>query len=307
MSNEGTDNSAGDGQDERTLRCLRITDFTYWNGATSLGELSASFSELPAVTAAKTTLLERDIDLLARQGLPIRIDADRYCRIHEVVPGFALRLTKAEASAIWAWCVVRHGIARSVKFDLPDETIADAVAVLEKGLKIFHPSSEMMVDGAIQRIVSAGLDSEQPPRMFSLVDLHGEARLVYRRLRIVDLIDGRTALNSSQLAAALDVSQRTVHGDLTVLRQAGIEISYGRDSNRYVRAGLNQYLTKRLSVWQAAALLMFFEAPGDGPDTPNRGPALRRAARKLGRGIGLGFAGREKDLHAPHSGYQSPT
>ncbi len=307
MANEGTDNSAGDGKDELALRCLRITDFTYWSGSVSLAELSASFTGLPGVTAAEITLLERDIDLLARQGLPIRIDADRCCRIHEVVPGFALRLTKEEASAVWAWCVVCHGTAGSAKSEIPDETIADAVAVLEKGLTIFHPSSEMMADGGITRIEAERLDSEQPPRTVSTSDLHGEARLVYRRLRIVDLIDSRTALNSSELAAALDVSPRTVHSDLTVLRQAGIEIPYGRYGRRYVRTGLNQYLAERLSVWQAAALSMFFEAPGDASDTPDRAPALRRAARKLVRGVRMGFTGREKGLHALQPGCQSPT
>ena len=306
MANKGTDNSAGDGKDEPAVRCLRITDLTYWSGSTSLAELSASFAELPAVTAAEIPLLERDIDLLARQGLPIRIDADGYCRIHEVVPGFALRLTKEEASAVWAWCVVRRGTAGSAKSEVPKETIANAVAVLEKGLKIFHPSSEMMPHGGIERIEPEPLDSEQPPRVVYTSDLHGEARLVYRRLRIVDLIDTRTALNSSELGAALDVCQRTVHGDLNVLRQAGIEISYGRDNHRYVRTGLNRYLAEHLDVWQAAALLMFFESPEDAQDMPDRAPALRRAVRKLVRSIRLGFAGREKDLHVFQPGYQSP-
>ncbi len=261
---------------------------------------------MPGVTAAQITLLERDIDLLARLGLPIRIDADGCCRIDEVVPGFALRLTREEASAVWAWCVVRRGAAGSAKSEVPKETIAGAVAVLEEGLKIFHPSSEMMAHGGITRTGSERLDSEQPPLTVSTSDLHGEARLVYRRLRIVDLIDSRTVLNSSELAAVLDVCQRTVHADLNALRQAGIEISYARNNNRYVRAGLNQYLAEHLDVWQAAALLMFFEAPEDAPNMPDRAPALQRAVRKLVRSIRLGFAGRENDLHALQSSHESP-
>ena len=307
MANSDTDNSAGDGQEERALRCLRITDFTFWSGSTSLAALSASFAGLPTVTVPETALVERDIDLLARQGLPIRIDANRWCQIYQVVPGFTLRLSKEEASAIWAWCVVRNGTAGSAKCEAPDKTIADAVVVLQEGLKIFHPGSEMMADGVTTWIESGRLDSEQPSRITLMSELLGEARLVYRRLRIVDLIDSRTALNISQLAAVLDVCQRTVHSDLTALRHVGIEITYGRDGSRYVRTGLNRYLAEHLNVWQAAALLVFFEAPEDAPDTPNRSPALRCAARKLVLSIRLGFAGQEQDLHALRRDYQSPT
>ena len=291
---------AGAGRDGQAVRCLKITEFTYWNGSASLPELAASLAGLrPAVDVMPATL-ERDIALLARHGLPIEIAADGRRRIHGVVPGFALRLRRDEASAVWACCVARNLADVASKFKVSDATMADGVAVLEAALKRFHPGSEVIPESSSVLMASGEPQVAQPLNVLRTSKLCGEARLVHRRLRIVDLIESRKARGVEQLAAVLDVSHRTVHSDLTVLRHAGVDTRYCRDCREYAVMGLNRYLCGHLSLPMAEALWVCFQTPEDARDV-GASPALQQASRKLACGIGLVLArrGEESAIRLP--------
>lgn len=290
----------GAGRDEQAVRCLKITEFTYWSGSASLTELAASLARLrPAVDVTPATL-ERDVTLLARHGLPIEIAADGRCRIHGVVPGFALRLRRDEASAVWACCVARNLADVASKCKVSDATLADAVAVLEAALKRFHPGSEVIAESSSVLMASGEPQAAQPLKVLRATKLHSEARLVHRRLRTVDLIESCKARGVEQLAAVLDVSHRTVHGDLTVLRHAGVDTRYCRDCREYAVMGLNRYLCEHLSLPMAEALWAFFQTPEDVRDV-GASPALQQASRKLACGIRLILArrGEESAIHLP--------
>lgn len=298
MSSAKRNDLVGTGHDEQALRCLKITDYTYWAGTASLAKLSALLAELGTVTNTRPATLKGDIALLARHGLPIQLAADGRCRIHAGVPGFALRLTRDEASTVWAWCVAGNRMDVAATCKVPDATIADAIAVLEAALKAFHAGSEVIAESNSAAMQSGRLHAAQPLKDLRPSDLHGEARLVYRRLRIVDLIESRRARDVSQLAAALDVSHRTIHNDLALLRQAGLEVWYRRDRHAYVMKGMNRYLFDHLTAPMAEALLTFFQVSEAAPETGIPAPALWRASRKLTRSIRLILAGQRKALEA---------
>jgi predicted DNA-binding transcriptional regulator YafY len=271
-------------------------EHVYWSGSTSLQKLSATLAGLPGISDTSATVVEQDIALLRRHGLPMSVDEAGRWRIDAVIPGFALRLTKAEASIVWAWCVARRSSDRPVAPCVSPGQLSAAVATLLSGLRQFHVGSEVMnaADGTTTRpeVVAAG----EPERRLQASELIGGARLVYRRLRIVDLIEGRKAVNTSQLAAVLDVSQRTVHDDLNVLRCSGLEIRFCRRCQEFQTKGLNSYLAGRLTLPTAAALLVLFTST-DGPHrSPHGAVAFGVASEKLAKSIRLIFARQAEDL-----------
>ncbi len=105
-------------------------------------------------------------------------------------------------------------------------------------------------------------------------------------------------MDVSQLAAALDVCHRTIHNDLALLRQAGLEVWYRRDRNAYVMKGMNRHLFDHLTPPMAEALLTFFQVSEVAPETGIPAPALWRASRKLTRSIRLILAGQREALEA---------
>jgi DNA-binding transcriptional ArsR family regulator len=143
-------------------------------------------------------------------------------------------------------------------------------------------------------------EAAQPLKVLSTSKLRGEAQLVHRRLTIVDLIDSHKARGVEELAAALDVSHRTVHSDLTVLRHAVTNVRYCRDCREYAVMGLNRYLCEHLSLPMAEALWAFFQPSEDARDV-GASPALQQASRKLACGIRLILArrGEESAIHFP--------
>ena len=290
--------------DERRIRCLKIAEHVYWSGSASVEELSATLAELAGVTDSTAGSVEEDIGLLSTQGLPICIGEGGNWRIEAVIPGFALRLTKAQASAVWGMCVASGELGEGLGQGASSATLSEGVATLLSGLKRFHKGSEVMT-----AVVSATSGVECPYRgereeKLRASKLIGEARLVYRRLRIVDLVEGRTARNTEQLAAGLNVSHRTIHDDLSVLRCAGFEIGYSRRRQEYRAAGLNEYLGDKLSVSTAAALLVLWGA-SDASDAATRPPcAFEVASQKLSRSIRRLFAGQAEDLEKMAASYR---
>ncbi len=296
MTRDARKHSPFTGEDERRIRHSKIVEHVYWSGSTSLQELSATLAGLPGITDTSATVVEQDIALLRRHGLPMSVDEAGRWRIDVVIPGFALRLTKAEASLVWAWSVASTSSDRPVAPYVPPGELSAAVATLLAGLRRFHTGSEVMnaADGTITRpeVVAAG----EPERRLQASELIGEARLVYRRLRIVDLIEGRKAVNTSQLAAVLDVSQRTVHDDLNVLRCSGLGIKFCRRCQEFQTKGLNSCLAGRLTLPTAAALLVLF-TPADEPHSSTHGAvAFGVASEKLAKSIRLIFARQAEDL-----------
>ena len=282
---------------------MKIVQHVYWSGSTSLQELSAALAGLPGRIDTSATVVEQDIALLRRHGLPMGVDEAGRWRIDAVIPGFALRLTMAEASLVWAWCVARRSSDRPVAPCVPPGELSAAVATLLSGLRQFHKGSEVMnaADGTASRpeVVAAG----EPERRVQASELIGEARLVYRRLRIFDLIEGRKALNTSQLAAVLDLSQRTVQDDLNVLRCSGLGIKFCRRWQEFETRGLNSYLADRLTLPTAAALLVLFTPTDEPHSSPHGAVAFGVASEKLAKSIRLIFARQAEDLQELAASY----
>jgi hypothetical protein len=175
--------------------------------------------------------------------------------------------------------------------------------MLLSGLRRFHNGSEVMnaADGTASRAeVSRAVE---PARRVQASELIGEARLLHRRLRIFDLIEGRKALNTRQLAAVLDLSQRTVHDDLNVLRCSGLGIKFCRRCQEFQTEGLNSHLAGRLTLPMAAALLVLF-TPADGPHSSSHGAvAFSVGSEKLAKSIRLIFARQAEDLQELAASY----
>lgn len=280
--------------EERSVRCLKIADFVYWHGSASPAELSAALSGLRTAIDTTRSVVERDLGLLTRHRLPIRVTPDGRYRIQGALPGFSLRLTKREASALWAWCLTHSHVAGEPR--LSDTTIADAVIVLQSGLRRFHPGSEVIASTEESGPEFEGMQPAERLEVMPASDFRGEARLVHRRLHLVDLVEKRIARNVGELAAVMDVSQRTIHTDLTVLRGAGPDIRYARDRHEYVAEGLNQYLSDHLTVPMAAALLVFLEPLEDGKTGAGPSLAFRSASRKVAEGIRITFRAEQEAL-----------
>ncbi len=283
-------------EDERRVRCLKIVEHVYWSGSASSEQLSTTLAGLPDTRDTSASRVEQDIAVLRHDGLPMRVDEAGYWRIDAVIPGFAIRLTKAEASVVWAWLVAHGNSHRVAARSVSREDLSAAVATLLSGLRQFHKGSEVMNaagDTAARRDVSRTGESKGRLQVSRLI---GEARLVHRRLRVLDLIAGRRALNTSELATGLDVSRRTVHDDLNVLRRCGFEVKFSRRHQEFQIQGLNSYLADHLSLPMAAALLALFEPP-DAPHLPSSGAVpWDMVSEKVARGIRLSFSRRAPSL-----------
>lgn len=283
-------------EDQRRIRCMKIVDHLGWNGLTTIEDLSAALSGLSGVTDASSELVAQDIALLQHDGLPIvRDSADRW-RIDAVMPGFGLRLRRAEASVVWARCVAPSGFDDPSVPCIFSRELSAAITTLLSGLRRFQAGSEVMQDS-----VGGGSRFQlpfvtEPAKPLQVSRLIGEARLVYRRMRIVDLIESRKALNTGQLAAGLGVSQRTVHDDLNVLRHCGVGIEFRRYSNEYQIVGLNSYLTEHLTLPMAAALLVLFDPSHARHDIVADAFASGMGPKKMVESIRLIFASQAEDL-----------
>ncbi len=280
---------------DRSVRCVQIVEHTYRKG-------SASLDELAKLTGADAATIERDVAALRRGGLRVDIDVEGRCRVNQVVPGFALRLTVMEAASAWVrrWycstCRLQTG------YSVPPKVMSAACSILESGLRKYHGDSEevcrLSADcrdlgwEALGRNVDGG----------SRVKLTGEARRVCKRLRIFDLVESGKARRREQLTALLGTSDRTLGNDLRVLRQAGLRIGYLRSGGTYRVDSMHTHFARELSPPKAmacaAALLVLFGSSEDeeGCEAP-RGWA-ECASRKIVNGIGLIFKKGRQDLDA---------
>lgn len=292
-------------EDERPVRRLKIVEHVYWSGSRSLQELSATLKGLSGITDTSANVVDQDIALLRHHGLPMSIDETGRWRIDAVVPGFALRLTKVEASVLWAWCVTHKSSDGPVAPCVFAAELSAAVATLLSGLQRFHKGSEVMgvVDGTTTRPDASHVG--EPKRHLRGSELIGEVRLAYRRLRILDLIEERTALNTSYLAAVLDVSQRTVYDDLNVLRHSGLDIRFYRCSQEFQTKGLSSYLSEHLTLPMGAALLVLF-TPTDAPHSSTHGVVpISVVSEKFAKSIRLIFARQATDLQELAASYRA--
>lgn len=261
----------------------------------SLQEVSAKLEGLSGITNTSADVIDQDIALLRHDGMSMSIDETRRWRVDAAIPGFALRLTKAEASMVWAWSVAYASSDRPVAAGVSPAALGAAVRTLQAGLRRFHPGSEVMraVDGTTPRPdIVTGCEREH---RLQASELTGEARLVYRRLSVVDLIESRKALNTSQLAAALYVSRRTVHDDLNVLRGSGLAIRFCRRGQEFHAQGLNAFLARHLTLPVAAALLVLLKPAVERHDDDDADPS-NVASEKLAKSIQLIFARQAADL-----------
>lgn len=274
---------------ERPHRCLKICEFTYWNGSASLQEISEILLKLPTLTEVGATVIEDDIRQLARHGLPIPLGSDGRWRIDGLLPGFALRLRRHEASALWAWCVARAPTTSNSMIQAPNPELEAAILVLEDGLTKFHPDNQILTKIDYNIMLQKSEDSQTLIPPIYAYDIHNKAQLVHQRLHIVDLIENRTTLDANQLTTALNVSYQTIHNDLTILRAVGIEARYGRRRQEYFIVGLNHCLANHLSLEMASAIINFFEEPSATGQGDVHAAQLRRASRKLTQGIRLMF------------------
>ncbi len=80
-------------------------------------------------------------------------------------------------------------------------------------------------------------DEEHPRRPDSVRRLRQTVRLA-RVLKILEMIQGRARYGPKDIAAELEVSERTVFRDLNVLELAGVPFSYNKENHHYwVRPG----------------------------------------------------------------------
>lgn len=269
----------------RRIRCIKIVKDVYWNGSASAQELCATLSGLPGITDTDASTVEQDLVQLQRQGLPISVSESGRWRIDATIPGFDLRLTKAEASVVWAWCIARGSSDLPLPAGSSSEEQSVAVSTLLSGLRQFHKGSEVMSTGTDNTTRTGVSNARAPVRRVQASELIGEARLVFRRLRIVDLIEDRKALNTTQLAAALDVSQRTAHDDLNFLRCSGFDIRFQRRFHEFRIEGLNSFLADHLTSPMAFALLDLLEPPNSSKRSKDRAATPRVALKKLQESI----------------------
>jgi predicted DNA-binding transcriptional regulator YafY len=269
---------------DRFIRCLKIVEHTYWSGSASVRELAKSVGRLLIATSGTVSTVRRDVARLQIQGLPIVLDPAGNCRVDAVLPGFALRLTKAEGSAVLTWC---FRLGRASVSALPWETASEAVVPLITGLQ------RARVTGGDTMTVEAGPTlpglgrAEATPNPLSVWTLRGEARVVARCLHIYDLVADRAARNIAELSAILDVSPRTVKYDLRIMRAAGLGVTFSRRRQEFRPDDLNGGFTRDLTRPKAAALLFLLTLVREtdaGVD-----PVLRHGADKLIRALHAAF------------------
>lgn len=278
---------------KRRVRCLKIVEHTYWNGSISLSKLADAVSELPCIQRAECDVVLADIVLLRRQGFPIELCQGRRCSIRGAIPGFSLRLTRAQASVLLACCASYRDADTPRVREASGSVMTDAIQSLEEGLRRFHPGSERI---PVARAGGRMAESSDDSTIDSGASLSREARLVHRCLCVLDTVERRDVRTVDQLATALNLSDRTLHNDLGMLREAGFDIIYDRRRREYHAFGLTQYLSHTLTAPAAAALLEFFKGQTD--TTSNRTHPLHGAVSKLVESIRLVFSDDEAEPRA---------
>jgi hypothetical protein len=162
---------------DRFIRCLKIVEHTYWSGSASVRELAKSVGRLLIATSGTVSTVRRDVARLQSQGLPIVLDPAGVCRVDAVLPGFALRLTKAEGAAILTWC---FRLGRASMSALPWETASEAVVPLVTGLQRARVTGGETVTVEAGPALPGPAKTEAAPNPLSVSELRGESRVRVR-------------------------------------------------------------------------------------------------------------------------------
>lgn len=284
---------------EQSVRYLAIVEQTYWRGSASLSELSASLSARTTVPDHGPATLRADIELLAHQGFPIAVGVDGRARICGRIPGFALRLTQSEARVLWACCVAAIDAPTSLLRPTDATSLPAAIAVIQEGLRACHFRDGNMPRFDVAPVCAVPRGTKESTTPLRTEVLTGEARRVFRWLRILDLVESRKVRTAVDLGAALERSERSVHNDLSVLRAAGIQVRFDRRANAYRAAGFNEHLEIRLTLPMAASLLRLFGSSSISCRscvfwTDGFGVAMS----KMSKNLRLVFEGEIKELNA---------
>lgn len=90
----------------------------------------------------------------------------------------------------------------------------------------------------------------------SLRQIHSQRPLsrVRRLVKILSLLDQDSNTDPRSIMQVLCISRRTFFRDLSVLREAGIEIAYSANQHRYLQNSLNYQLGHSLSDSEAKAI-----------------------------------------------------
>ena len=292
--------SSEDPSEDVSVRCLQIVEHTYRKGVASLDELAR-------LTGADARTIAGDVALLHRGGLSIDVDGEGRCRVNQEIPGFGLRLTTAEAAAAWVIRWYCRDCRSPLRVPVPAEMMSAACAILESGLRKYHPGSEETCHRPADHLRLGRAAFQRRMDGERQADFSGEAKRLCKRLRILDLVESGKARRRDQLTALLGMSDRTIGTDLRLLRRAGLKIAYLHRSRTYRVDGMHAYFARRLSspngAAHAAALLVLF---GSGEDGDRDEAPLRwvgQASRKIVHGIRLVFKGREGELDAVMASY----
>lgn len=104
-----------------------------------------------------------------------------------------------------------------------------------------------------------------------------------RLLRLLAALRGRTARNARDLARDLNVSERTIYRDLTVLQQAGVGCAFDRDGGGY-RVGGDFFLPPvQLTLAEALALSVLGAEVARKNQVPLLGAAWQAVAKIRGQ------------------------
>ncbi len=281
--------------DEPSVRRLQIVECTYRRGIASLDELAG-------LTGADTATIKSDIDTLSRGGLRISVDAEGCCRVEQAVPGFALRLTTQEAAAAW----VRRWHCRECGWlmgcFLHSQAVAAACAILESGLRTYHPDGEERYRRWADRSSIECRASQREVNGRGQAALTGEAGRLCKRLRIFDLVESGKSRRRDELTALFGMCDRTLGNDLRVLRRAGLRIAYARGRGTYRVESLHTHLARELSLpgraaW-GAALLVLFGPRGDVEGDRSACEWAESVSRKIAKSVRLIFRKRKNELDA---------
>jgi len=284
-----------DPPETRSIRCLQIVIHTYDRGSVSLRELAE-------LTGTDSATLQHDIAALQGGGLRIRIEDPDRCRVDQAIPGFALRLTSAEAVAAWIKCRHCSRCLLLAGTTLPPEVLAAACSILAGGLRIHHPDSEEAFRRSADHPAHGGVPILEKTNWDDRSNLTGRTRRVVRCLWMFDWIESGRAVRRDQLTALLGVSERTVGNDLRMMRRAGLPIAFQRGERSYRVDGMHAYFKRVLSAPDgpalAAALSMLFDVRGEAIDRDSVGPSEAGASRTILRSLGLIFKDRQPELEA---------
>lgn len=283
------------GHDRRAVRCLRIIHCLYSRGSTSLADLAR-------LTAASGDLIRHDVSLMNRGGLKIMVGEYSECAIGQLLPGFALRLTEQEAAMVWLrlWnCSVGSAFPDN---SVPLTVVTDAIALLEAGLRKYHAEGESLARQPTKMLKQRHGEGVEGFASFASPNLSGEAKRIWRRLRILDLVESGNARHREQLVAVLSESDRTVGNDLAAIRRAGLGIAYHRGERTYWVDSLHTFLHNKLLLSGKSACARALFTLFDTERNESTSHSLNRIAfQKIINSLRLIFRGRESVLGASAS------